>query len=567
MIRLGVEGVVIFLFLLSISLTVPAQTIPAGFPVLEEQARRSQLLGKHYLDYSFSSRPIRWDADFADSLFHFSSDRNQNDPEKEKPKSVFKLLPILNTTVVNSNRPFGWGNYSLQNGTGVQNLFSPGVFLKFHFLEVQLRPEVAFSQNKAFDGYPGTFSDNVNFARFRYWNFGDHPERFQGDFNQVYSWGQSYVSLSLGKAEVGFGSQNIWWGPGQFSSLLFSNNSRGINHLFLKTKSPANIGIGLLEAQMIFGRAEDSGLSPSQNLALNEQYFRPFNGDWKYINGMSISFQPKFLKGLTLGFNRVFQQYNDDVEKSFRGRLPVFEVFQKEKLFENGNSVFYDQQAQDQLVSVFFRFHDAKGRFEVYTEFGKHDHNFNWREFILNPEHARAFLLGFQKLIPMPSSERMLQIKGEIFHQQESVNRYIRYPILGVINTSWQTHYQVRGFTNYGQSLGGGVGVGANAQIIEISSVKDVSKVGVVLKRIENHQDFFYGALANSFPKKPWIDYSLGLLWDHQWNQLILSGQAELVQARNYQWQDQGISTKDFHSGYNPVSFFGQIHLIYLFNN
>ncbi|WP_338224249.1 capsule assembly Wzi family protein [Algoriphagus confluentis] len=559
-------GLVICLSLALFPLLLVGQTIPAGFPVLEEQARRSQLLGKNYLNYSFSSRPIRWEPGFSDSLIH-NSEVGERPKKKENPKTVFKALPILNTTVFNSVRPYGWGNYGLQNGRGIQNLFSPGVFLKFHLLEIQLRPEIAFSQNQAFDGYPDIFSDNVNFARFRYWNFGDHPERFQGEFNRFVALGQSYFSLSLGKAEVGFGSQNIWWGPGQFSSLLFSNNSRGLNHFFLKTKSPANIGIGLLEAQMIFGRAEDSGLNPSQNVRLNEQYFRAFNGDWRYINGISIAFQPKFLKGLTMGFNRVFQQYNEDVENSFRGRVPVFEVFQKEKLFENGNSVIYDQQAQDQLVSVFFRFHNAKGRFEVYTEFGKHDHNFNWREFILNPEHTRAFLLGFQKLIPLASSDRMLQIKGEIIHQQESVNRHIRYPVLGVINTSWQTHYQVRGFTNYGQSLGAGIGVGSNAQILEVASVKEVSKWGVIVKRIENHQDFYYGALANSFAKKPWIDYSLGLLWDHQWKQLILSGKAELVQARNYQWQDEGISTRDFHSGYNPVSFFGQINLIYLFKN
>lgn len=556
---------VLWIFIVVLPGVVSSQTLPAGYPIWEETARRSQLLGTGYHNYSFASRPLVWEQAVSDSLFS----REANDPASNAllkgKKHEVKILPLLNTTVYNSNRPFGWGNYGLQNGRGLQTLISPGAFFKFHFLEIQLRPELGLSQNKAFNGFSDQFSDNSIFARFRYWNFGDNPERFQGGYNQFATLGQSFVSLTFGKAELGFSTQNIWWGPGQFSALIFSENARGMKHFFLKTKSPANIGIGLLEAQMIFGRAEDSGLDPTQNELLNAQYFRPFSGDWRYVNGISISYQPSFLKNLSLGFNRTFQQYNEDVAKGFLARIPVFEAFQKERLFQSGNSVIYDQEAQDQQVSVFFRFKSVKGKFEMYGEFGKRDHNFNWREFILNPEHARAYLFGFQKLVQLSSPEKLIQIRGEIIHQQESVNRYIRYPELGVINTSWQTHYQVRGFSNFGESMGAGIGVGGNAQILEFSYLKGLSKVGLLLQRIENQQDFYY-LIQREIPNQvPWVDFSAGILLNHQLKNLIITTKNQVVNATNFQWSGDPSSTLDFKGGNNRFTYSSTINLIYNF--
>jgi len=545
------------------------QTIPAGFPVFEDAARRYQLLGKSDSEYSFALRPIRMSG--FNSLFEKTESESTSEVEKiqtnkRSNRSEFKVLPLLNTTVYNSNRPFGWGNTSMLNGAGVQNLISPGIFAKFLFIEIQLRPELVLSQNKSFQGFGGDFSDNVNFSRFRFWNFGDHPEYFGDSYKNFASLGQSYISLNFGKLEMGVGTQNIWWGPGQFTGLIFSNNARGIPHAFIRTSSPINIGIGSLEGQILTGRAEDSGLDPSQNQALNNQYFLPFSGDWRYISGISISYQPKFLKNFYVGLNRTFQQYKNNVPNTLTGYFPMFESFQKERLFQNGNSVLYDEQAQDQLLSVFFKFKSSKGKFEVYSEFGKHDHNFNWREFILNPEHARAFLLGFTKLISLPSSGEYLQFKGEIIQQSESVNRYLRYPILGFSNTSWQTHYQVRGFTNYGESMGAGIGVGSNAQLIEVSKVKDLNRFGVLFHRIENQQDFFYRAFGQNPEKKPWVDYSLGILVDHQWDNLILSTKTQFVKAVNYQWLSEANSTVDFPYGVKKLSFSGELNLIYLFN-
>lgn len=563
----GHLSLMLFIFWVFLSI-VPkgiCQTIPAGFPVLEETARRSQIIESDS-EYSFALRPVRMSGfkylfQKTDSSSTFESGELQK--KEQRNRIDFKVLPLLNTTVYNSNRPFGWGNTSLLNGAGIQNLISPGIFAKFSLFEIQLRPEFVLSQNKPFQGFGSDFSDNVNFSRFRFWNFGDQPEYFGDGYKNFASLGQSYVSLNFGKLEIGVGTQNIWWGPGQLTGLIFSNNARGIPHAFIRTSAPINIGIGNIEGQILTGRAEDSGLDPSQNQKLNNQYFRPFSGDWRYISGISITYQPVFLKGFYAGFNRTFQQYNNDVPNTILGYFPIFEGFQKERLFQNGNSVVYDEQAQDQLLSIFFRFKSEKGKFEVYTELGKHDHNFNWREFILNPEHARAYLMGFTKLISLPTPGAYIQLRGEIIQQSESVNRYLRYPILGVSNTSWQTHYQVRGFSNYGESMGAGIGVGSNAQLLEVSKVKALNKFGLLFQRIENHQDFFYRAFGQNEEKQPWIDLSMGLLFDKRWSNLLLSSKTQFIYAQNYQWIPEGIQSEEFQSGQNLLSFYGSVNLIY----
>ena len=216
---------------------------------------------------------------------------------------------------------------------------------------------------------------------------------------------------------------------------------------------------------------------------------------------------------------------------------------------------------------MFFKFKSSKGKFEVYSEFGKHDHNFNWREFLLNPEHARAFLFGFKKLVSLKKPNEFLQLRGEVVHQYESVNRYLRYAELGILNTSWHTHYQVRGFTNYGESMGAGIGVGANAQILEISKVKRLDKIGVIFQRIENHQDFYYRAIVNDPSQSPWIDFSAGFLWNKQLGNLVFSATSQIVFAKNYQWKGTAFPSVDFYSGSDLASFSGQLHMIYLFKN
>ncbi|MGY6521253.1 MAG: capsule assembly Wzi family protein [Mongoliitalea sp.] len=539
----------IFLVLIIGISTSYSQNLPSGYPVLEEKLRRDQLLQLGGNNTGFLLRPINYNFD----SLSYSLQRN----------SRFTFLPVLTTTFFNSKRPYGPAPYGMIPNVGLANYLTGGVAFKNKFLSIQLQPELILAQNNPFNGSPNNWNDNLLSLRFWDWNFGDFPERFGSDTYSKFWWGQSKLAFRFGAFEFGASTQNIWWGPGQWNSLLFSNNARGFPHLTLNTHKPAKTFLGNFETQLLIGRLESSNLLPSQNNDWNQRFFRPLSSDWRYLNALLVSYSPKWLPNLNIGFGRTFQVYNESRGNNFDDWLPVFEAFQKERFFIDGNSVEFDANDRDQQVSIFTRYVVPKANAEVYFEFGRRDHALNWREFILNPEHARAYLFGFKKLVSL-SDEKHLQLRGEITHQQESVNRYVRYPGLRGYH-SWHMHDTQRGFTNFGQPLGVSLGPGSNVQTIEVALVENFNKFGVLFERLENNQGFFNRAFGQQNEHRPWIDLSVGLLFDKQWDNLLLSSRLQFINGRNYQWQLHPDSTPEFPRGQNLFSVHSQVSLIYLF--
>lgn len=521
---------------------------------LQEFIRRDQLTnGFDATNASFNFRPFP-----TDRLEEFSYLITNNSQDKAYKQIKLALLPVSQIVKWNSNRPYGWGDGPMIPSVGLQSYTSTGFYAKLSLLKIQIQPEIVFAQNQNFQGFGENRTEREISDRFRFYNFDDAPERFGNETYNSFFWGQSSVTLEFGSFELGGSTQNIWWGPGQFNSLIFSNNAQGFPHLTLNTIKPAKTFLGNFEGQLLAGRLENSGLAPTQFPELNARFFRPFTGDWRYLNGLTISYNPKWIPQLFVGFSRTYQQYSEFMGNQWNDFLPIFEPFQKVNYgFDR------DTDGRDQQFSVFTRFVSTDAKAELYFEYGRRDHALNWREFVLNPEHARAYLFGFKKLFEI-NDERYIQTRGEITHQQESVNRFIRYPgILG--GTSWHTHSRARGFANFGQPLGVGIGTGSNVQTIEVSLVENFDKLGILFERLENHQDFFYRAFGQQNEHRPWIDLSVGFLFDKQWNNLLLSSRLQFINGLNYQWQLHPDSTHDFPRGQNLFSVHSQVSLIYLF--
>lgn len=535
-----------------------AQDIPAGFPVLEELSRRQQLLDSSGFDRSFSLRPIGRSALSLGEILNGIRNEPKSSDSIKRSSEIY-ILPLINSTAFNTKRPYGWGNGMMHPNVGIQSYLSGGIAGNYKFIRFRFQPEFHFAQNKRYQGFPDTFPNSVIFSRFRFWNTGDFPERFGNGPTLNAWWGQSKISVVFGAFEAGVSTENIWWGPGQFNALIFSNNAQGFPHLTIKTHKPAKTLIGNFEGQIIFGRLENSMLPATQIPEINRQFGRRLTGDWRYLNALTITYAPKWIDGFFIGFNRSYQQYSEFMQSGFANYFPIFDPFQKENFgFDR------DSEGRDQQITGFVRYANQKAKAEIYFEYGRRDHALNWREFILNPEHARAYLLGFNKIISLPDSRNDLQIRGELVQQQESVNRYIRYLGLGG-NVTWHTHWNSRGFVNYGQPLGVGIGVGSNSQTLELALVDGVNKKGILLERLENHQDFFYRAFGQQNTVKPWVDFSLGFLWDQRWNDFILGSKVQLINANNYQWQLKDDRQEAFSTGSNMFSVYSQIHLIYLF--
>jgi hypothetical protein len=532
---------------------IQAQEISFGNQTLYEFFRRKSLID---INKNSNGLMLRTAASSNEDLF-FQSDSLT----LEKKLFDFDILPIYLNTRFDSKRPYVGGEYGMIPARGAQSFVSTGFQTRFSILYVQFQPEIVTAQNLPFSGFPDTFSSSIIRARFSYWNIGDTPERF-GDatYSKVYL-GQSSVGLRIGAFELGAGTKNFWWGPGQWNSLIFSNNAPGFYHISFNTSKPAKTFLGHFEGQILVGRLESSNQSPTQTETLNSGYFSPLNSDWRYLNALMLSYSPKWIPGLSFGYARTYQYYNSERPKDLNGWLPVLEPMAKERLFTNGNSVIYDDRRQSQQISIFGRYKLSNAKAEVYFQFGRRDHALNWREFFLNPEHARAYQVGFLKLSELSKSNKLLQIRGEITHQQESVNRILRYGLNGGL--TWHTHGQVRGFTNFGQPIGIGIGIGSNVQTIEVSLVENWNKWGILVERLENNQDFYYRAFGQQGERKPWIDWSSALLWNTSYKDLFISARLQGTYASNYQWRLSETSTPEFPLSQNLFSVHGQVNFIY----
>ena len=551
-----IRYVVSFPLIFFLGLTSFAQEMSYGTQIVDEFLRRDSFFDGNKVNTGWMLRSVLGSPE---KLFY----QMDSIILKKKPFE-YKVLPIYLSTRLDGKRPYIGGEYGMIPAKGVHSFLSTGIHARFHFFHFQFQPEIVIAQNSPFPGFPDTFSIGTIGARFSYWNTGDFPERFgNATYTKVF-WGQSSISLRKGAFELGAGTKNFWWGPGQWNSLIFSNNAPGFPNISLNTIKPAKTALGSFEGQVLIGRLESSNLVPTQIDALNSGYFSPLNSDWRYLNALMLNYSLKWIPGLSFGYARTYQYYNSERPKDLKGWLPVLEPMAKEKLFTNGNSVIYDDRRQSQQISIFGRYKMTKAKAEVYFQFGRRDHALNWREFFLNPEHARAYQVGFLKLAVLPKTNKLLQIRGEITHQQESVNRNLRYDLSGGL--TWHTHAQVRGFTNYGQPLGVGIGTGSNVQTLEVSLVEDWNKWGILFERLENNQDFYYRAFGQQSERKPWIDWSTALLWNTSYKDLFISARLQGTYARNYQWGLSETSTPEFPLSQNLFSLHSQVNLIYFWN-
>ena len=532
---------------------IQAQETAFGSQSIDEFLKRKSLTDTNTNNSGWMLRTV---SGSVEDLFYQRDSLSRN-----KKLFDYVILPIYFNTRLDGTRPYVGGEYGMIPASGTQLFASTGIQARFSILHFQLQPEFVTAQNLPFPGFSDTFSSGTIGARFLFWNIGDSPERFGNSSYTKAFLGQSSISLRAGAFELGAGTKNIWWGPGQWNSLIFSNNAPGFPHISFNTSKPAKTFLGHFEGQMLIGKLESSNQAPTQNDELNSGYFSPLNSDWRYLNALMLSYSPKWIPGLSFGYARTYQYYNSERPKDLKGWLPVLEPMAKEKLFTNGNSVIYDDRRQSQQISVFGRYKMTKARAEVYFQFGRRDHALNWREFFLNPEHARAYQVGFLKLAELSKSNKLLQIRGELTHQQESVNRYLRYDLYGGL--TWHTHGQVRGFTNYGQPMGVGIGTGSNVQTLEVSLVEDWNKWGVLFERLENNQDFYYRAFGQHGERKPWIDWSSALLWNTSYKDLFISARLQGTYARNYQWGLSETSTPEFPVSQNLFSLHSQVNLIY----
>lgn len=508
-----------------------AQSLPVGLlENIDDNYRRQQLLGLDPSARSFIIRPFvkadDVDDDLGDELsagyFTRSLWKSANG------KSEVYALPITWQQQYNSHHPYGINDGAMIPARGYQTMFSAGIAANIGPLSIQFRPEFVFAENKKYKDvmdytYPQAFLNSY----YTYYNSIDLPSRItEGNYNK-FNWGQSSIRLNFGPVSFGLSNENLWWGPGTRNSILMTNNASGFKHLTLNTIKPIQTAIGSFEAQLIGGKLENSNAALPEGPAYKAKF-----DDWRYLSAFVFTYQPKWVPNLYIGADRSFMIYHDDMGSGFGDYLPVFLGVTKSSFETEGAQNSEDGKRRDQYFSLFTRWVMPESKAEVYLQFGRTDHSWNSRDAVLEPEHSRAYVAGFRKLLPYKQrDDEFIQVGLELTQMESSNLSSVRSA------SSFYTHGEVRhGYTNKGEVIGAGIGPD-NLQTLDIAWVKGLKRIGLMAERRVHNNDLYRLAFSpTKDPRRHWVDLSTVVKFDWTFNKFVINSQLGYIRSLNYQW-------------------------------
>ncbi len=432
----------------------------------------------------------------------------------------------------NSRLPAGYNNGSLYPAAGFQQQYSAGLTAQWGRLQLQLQPELVMAVNTQPDGLPSGFNQKNYWSRYyeKVLNVIDRPDHFgAGSLTKLFP-GQSSLRYNTKGFSIGISTENLWWGPGVYHSLVLTNNAPGFLHLTLNTRKPWVTGIGSFEGQLIAGQLLNSNETPPENLNPNAApYYLPKRDDNRYITGITLTWQPKWTKNLYVGFANMAYMYNHDMQ-GLKHVLP----------FRN----FWVPVGRPALGSLFLRYAMPADHAELYVEYGRADRPalpYN----IFGDSTPTGYIAGVRKLVVLNRNRGAIVIHLELSHLQMPDTRLLfvqSNPALPSLTSSWYTDAYVRqGYTNQGKLLGDGIGPGSGSQLMDVSWVKGLNRLGLQFERIIHNSDFYYYNYFNGlvYPgpnNKYWTDILLSLHGRWARKKWLLAGEIQHLHAINYKW-------------------------------
>jgi hypothetical protein len=460
---------------------------------------------------------------------------------------ILSILSPFWISQFSEGQPYLRNNRALKFASGYQQELSVGLFAQWKWLKLQIRPSWILGNLANFQTYLES-DPGGQLPDFSIWaNRIDRPEQIQ-NYRQVLL-GDSYISFNIFKTSIGYSSQNLWWGPGKYNSLILTNNASGFNHFFVQTEKPIETLLGSLEYSLIVGRLGASGQSPFIGNAIVQQqdYVVDKGDEIRFFNGFAFIYKPRWVPGLELGYLSSSQSYDQHPYLS--------SVLTRASQIPNDARSVVDRQR-----SYFINWQLPNTRF--YFEQGNYRDDFRFLDLFEPDQKGNGTIAGLERIQPMRKNTHMRYGIEVSYLQQQAL--FAKDKAMG-----WFTHPVIRhGYTNEGQLLSAGIGPGSNLLTVAANYSSANFGVGTRLERLVHNKDFYF----YHFPKtgnfyKWWVDYSLQLNGYFQFTNMLLSYAVTGVQSINQHWS-LGDSPPDipFPPGNDLKSIHGQLSVEWLFN-
>lgn len=464
----------------------------------ESTLRDFQLLNQIPANYSFTVRPIIYP--MVDSTIWSKGFFIPIQEYRELAKTSYfsvRAVPIISRSQINTQSTWGRNNGSFLSTGRFQQILQTGVEVNSKILDFRIAPDILYVANN----------------------------QFQKKLNIL--GGQSMLRLKAGNLfGITAGTQQLWWGPAVFNSLMMSNNAPGFPHIAFHTLKPLSLPIGTIEFQLIGGYLKNKSAWPMENFGgLSIDRVLPNNVAVKrYFSGFNFAFQPIFMPGFTIGINRMFQYYVSDRSKMgnfIQTYMPVLTSVFKNKAGGN-NGLDEDARNRDQLVNIFARYLFKEHHLEVYGEFGWNDHKYNLRDLASNPDHAAAYNIGLRKVVPV-KTKQFYTLEAEVTQMAPTNSDIARG------SGNWYVHSGVReGYTHYGQIIGGGVTPGDNTATLKFSRTTAKFKQSILIERYQHDPQF------NAIK---WTDWCMGVRHMQHLQSFTVAGGLDVVNRKNVNHQ------------------------------
>jgi hypothetical protein len=356
------------------------------------------------------------------------------------PSNGFRAgwLPLNAHGIYNSGFPHGDRRGAVWAGRGLTAAIEGGGWMRLGPISATFAPIAFWSQNTDFPLAPNGQEGRLTYADRTYPTVIDAPRRFGSEPYARLDPGQSTIRIDLPVLSAGISTANQHWGPAFDYPILLGNNAPGFLHGWVGTSEPVNLWIARAHGRIVWGRLEQS-----EYAVLEGRESR------RFMSGIIGVVSPRGVPGLELGAARFLHETWPEGGLEASNFLRPLEAFLKDRLPETGFLPEFPKSSPDnQLASAFFRWAFPGSGFEMYGEFGREDHNWDFRDFLLQPDHDSSYMLGFRKAWERESGD-VLSLRGELINAEISHLARVREQVHFYLHTSVR-----QGHTHHGQILG-----------------------------------------------------------------------------------------------------------------